>query len=128
MLKENNKLTIVIVLLNISAVLVALFFNKSIGYYMYGLSLLSSLLYFIKVSNPPQKTLSLIILIPVIVNFITSTFNFINFPLIVLSQSLSLILFIYLILKKFKISIKEISILLPVFANACISILNYFNY
>ena len=66
-------------------------------------------------------------MIPVLAIYFTSLLNIINLPLIVLSQFLSIVIFIYIIIKKYKTSIKEISIMLPIITNICIKLYHYFN-
>ena len=127
MLKDKNKFVIIIFFLNLCSFLIALLINKTIGFYLYGFTLIISLMYFIVFSNNPQKKYFILFMIPVLLNYITAIFNFINLPLIVFSQFISIIIFLILFLKKYKLSIKELSILTPFFFNTCINLFNYFN-
>lgn len=125
--KEKNKFTIALILIHILAIILTSLINKSFGFYLYGFSLICTLLYFIKISFSPQNKYGIIFMIPVLAIYFTSLLNIINLPLIVLSQFLSIVIFIYLIIKKYKTSIKEISIMLPIIANICIKLYHYFN-
>lgn len=125
--KEKNKFTIALILIHILAITLTSLINKSFGFYLYGFSLICTLLYFIKISFSPQNKYGIIFMIPVLAIYFTSLLNIINLPLIVLSQFLSIVIFIYLIIKKYKTSIKEISIMLPIIANICIKLYHYFN-
>lgn len=127
MLKDKNKFVIIIFFLNLCSFLIALLINKTIGFYLYGFTLIISLIYFIAFSNNPQKKYFILFMIPVLLNYITAIFNFINLPLIVFSQFISIIIFLILFLKKYKISVKELSILTPFFFNTCINLFYYFN-
>jgi hypothetical protein len=127
MLNERDKFTMFLVLLNVLSVLIALLINKSIGFYIYGFTLLFTLIYFIKISNHSQRKLYIIFTIPILINYITAIFNLINLPFIEISQLVSIIIFIYISLKQFKSSIKELSVILPLFIYTCINLFNYFS-
>lgn len=126
LLKEKNKFTIALILIHILAIILTSLINKSFGFYLYGFSLICTLLYFIKISVSPQNKYGIIFIIPVLTIYFTSLFHLINFPLIILSQFLSIIIFVYLFFNKFKSSIKEISIMLPIIANICIKLYHFF--
>lgn len=125
--KEKNKFTTALILIHILAIILTSFINKSLGFYLYGFLLLCTLFYFIKISISPQNKYGIIFMIPVLIIYFTSLLNLINFTLIVLSQLISIMIFVYLILKKYKTSIKEISIMLPIIANIIIKLYHYFN-
>lgn len=127
LMKEKNKFTIALILINILSIIFTTLINKSFGFYIYGFTLIFTLLYFIKISVSPQNKYGIIFMIPVLSIYLTSLFNLINLPLIILSQFLSIIIFFYLFFKKFKSSIKEFSIMLPIIANICIKLYHYFN-
>lgn len=125
--KEKNKFTTALILIHFLAIILTSFINKSLGFYLYGFLLLCTLFYFIKISISPQNKYGIIFMIPVLIIYFTSLLNLINFTLIVLSQLISIMIFVYLILKKYKTSIKEISIMLPIIANIIIKLYHYFN-
>lgn len=97
LIKVRNNFSLLIVCIQITAISLAYFVNRTIGYYAFGVAILLALSYPLisKENTTANKNWIWVFLIPVLVAFLFGTFNFPGYGIIKLAMLIPLIFFIY---------------------------------
>lgn len=117
--KSKNRNNYLIIIPHLASVIISLFFNNMIGYYLYGLTILLTIAYpfYNKGMSKQNKIWLWVFIVPFAIRFIFILFHFPYVYIVNVSMLIPIIVFIYMVINYKKFT-SELSILTLFFVHA----------